>query len=86
MVPAYARFETSFYASMLALVMSFACGPFGVLVAAWALVQSVFAVRDRSNGIRPEATRNMPFVSLVIASIAMLVSLGSLVLLFRAAV
>lgn len=85
LVPAYARFETSFYAAVLALVMSFGCGPFGALVAAWALIQSVFAVRDRTSGIRPESIRNMPFVSLVIASIAMLVSLGSLILLFRAA-
>lgn len=84
LVPTYARFETSFYAALLALAMSFGCGPFGALVAVWALVQSCFAVRDRAVGPRPQSTRNLPFVSLGMSVIALVISLGSLLLLLMA--
>ncbi len=46
----YARIETSFYAACLAWLLSFACGPFGVLMAAWAITQSARAVANRNTG------------------------------------
>ena len=84
LVPSYARFETSFYAALLALLMSFACGPFGVLIAVWAIVQSGAAVRDRGRGVRPLQTRNMPFVSLTISIIALLISVTTGIVLLLA--
>ncbi|MCC5824318.1 MAG: hypothetical protein LAT64_13865 [Phycisphaerales bacterium] len=77
LIPSYARFETSFYAALLALLMSFACGPFGVLMAVWALIQSWMAVRDRGHGVRPVHARNMPFVSLILSAIALLISIAA---------
>lgn len=76
----YARVETSFYAACLALLLSFACGPFGVLMAAWAITQSARAVMHRNTGVLNMGARNMPFISLGVSILAGAVSLGAMVL------
>lgn len=78
----YARVETSFYASCLAMLMSFACGPFGVLMAAWAVAQSARSVAERNTGVLNMEARNMPFVSLTVSVLASLISITALVMWF----
>lgn len=84
LAPVYARAETSFYASMTALLLSLGCGPFGVLLAVWAIVQSARAVRTRKMLIGNPGSRNMPFVSLAISVIALVISSSMIVLWFLA--
>lgn len=84
LAPIYARAETSFYASMLALMLSLGCGPIGVMVAVWALVQSILAVKTREMLIGNPGSRNMPFVSLAISVLALLVSTSMMAMWFLA--
>ncbi len=68
----YARAESSFYASVLAIILSIGCGPFGLLVAVWSTTNSLLSIRDRS--MNPGPSRNMPFISLAISLIAIGIS------------
>jgi hypothetical protein len=77
LAPVYARVQTSFYASMMGLILSFGCGPFGIVLSIWAIVQSAHAVHDRRKLIGNPSSRNMPFVSLTIAILAALISVAS---------